>query len=1107
MNALPEFAIRRPTIVLVVVLMTVVWGLVSFLTMPRREDPEFTIKVCVVSTSWPGAPAETVEELITDPLEEAIDSLEEVHLIRSTTTNGRSTIYVEIEERIPGDRIDDIWDKVRARVAEVPMPESGIRAVVNDQFGDTSVMLFAVHQVPLPGAEAIEPGRTYSPRQLDLFSEQVRDALRLLPGVATVDRFGVQEETIFIETDAGTWSRLGLTSAQLASLLRERNIEAPGGTIDTDDGRFFVKPGGAFDAVREIETMVVDVPGSGGSSRTLTLRDLGLEVRRGYVDPPLLLCRYGDSEPSTLAVIVAVTMKSGANILDLCDAARAKVRALTEVSGLLPPDVRVSIVSDQSVSVRGRIQGVIVNIISAIVIVVAVVYLVVGFRTAAVMAGNIPFVVLASLGIITLFEVQLEQMSLASMIIALGLLVDNAVQVCDQARSNQAAGMDPKEAAVSGAQLLAVPMLNGTLTTIAAFVPMLIAIEGANREFIYGLPVTLSVMLGVSWLLAMTLCVILAAAFIRVPSDPTRPSAPIPWLASRLFGRQNLESDGLGRFERGYIAFSRLALRFKGVTLAVVVGLLVLAVRLPVAAEFFPIAERDQFAVQVWLPESSTLEQTERIAGEVEELIRRLSPIEGPDGTTVDRLDGYRTLIGGGGSRWYLSWEPEAPKPYYAEILVRTTDGRWTHDFVEDLRIAAESGNEERGLSPIVGARVVPIELSLGPPADPVVLRVSGDGFANMADLRAAADRVKAIVEARPETWAVRDSWGVEGYQLRVDVDDDRARRSGVAHAQVAETLDAYYSGRPLTTFREGDHQVPVAFRLRPEGRRSLAGMDRAFVEGGAGKVPLSAVAKVSAAWEPASIDRRDLNRTIEIRARVVPGVSGNDVTQELFDSEEMEQLRSELPIGFRIEVGGALEESIEAQAMMLNSFGLSFVAIVLLLIAQFDSVSKAMIIIGTLPLAMIGALFGLWLTDNALGFMPQLGILALFGIVLNAGIIFMEFAEIVVRERAEQSTGDGPIAGLSVEEFRSAIIEAGRRRLMPIFLTTATTVGGLIPLALDGGPLWEGMAWLMIFGLLVATFLTLIVIPCLFALAVETLRLRPIRSVEPKADRTAITG
>lgn len=1093
LNGLPEFAIRRPTIVLVVVLITVVWGVVSFLTMPRREDPEFTIKISVVSTTWPGAPAETVEELITDPLEEAIDSLEEVHLIRSTTTNGRSTIFVEVEERIPGDRIDDIWDKVRARVAEVPMPEAGIRAVVNDQFGDTSVILFAVHQVPMPGAETIAPEQAYSPRQLDLFSEQVRDALRLLPGVATVDRFGVQAETIFIETDAGTWSRLGLTSAQLASLLRERNIEAPGGTIDTDDGRFFVKPGGAFDAVREIETMAIDLPGSEGTTRNLTLRDLGLEVRRGYVDPPTLLCRYGDTERSTPAVIVAVTMKSGANILDLCDASRAKVRELTEVSGLLPPDLGVSIVSDQSVSVRGRIQGVIVNIISAIVIVVAVVYLVVGFRTAAVMAANIPFVVLASLGIITLFEVQLEQMSLASMIIALGLLVDNAVQVCDQARSNQAAGMDPKEAAVKGAQLLAMPMLNGTLTTIAAFVPMLIAIEGANREFIYGLPVTLSVMLGVSWILAMTFCVILAAAFIRVPSDPTRPSAPIPWLAVRIFGHRG-GSKGPGFFVRSYETVARIALRFKGATLAGVVGLLVLAIRLPVAAEFFPIAERDQFAVQVWLPESATIEQTEQIVGEVEELIRRLSPIEGPDGEAVERLDGFRTLVGGGGSRWYLSWEPEPTKAYYAEILVRTTDGRLTHDYVEDLRMAAEHGHDGLGLSPIVGARVVPIELSLGPPADPVVLRVSGDGFADMTRLRATTDRVKAIVEARPETWAVRDSWGVEGYQLRVDVDDDRARRSGVAHAQVAETLDAYYSGRPLTTFREGDHQVPVAFRLRPEGRRSLAGIDRVFVEGSAGKVPLSAVAEVAATWEPASIDRRDLNRTIEVRARVVPGVSGNDVTQEIFDSEAMEQLRAELPIGFRVEVGGALEESIEAQAMMLNSFGLSFVAIVLLLIAQFDSVSKAMIIIGTLPLAMIGALFGLWVTDNALGFMPQLGILALFGIVLNAGIIFMEFAEIVVRERAEEATGDGPIGGLSVEEFRSALIEAGRRRLMPIFLTTATTVGGLIPLALDGGPLWEGMAWLMIFGLIVATFLTLIVIPCLFALAVERFRLRPIQ-------------
>lgn len=1104
MNALPEFAVKRPTIVAAIVLMTVAWGVVSFFTMPRREDPEFTIKVCVVGTRWPGASARKVEELITDPLEEAIDGLEEVKTLRSTSATGLSTIFVELEDSLPSSKVDDIWDKVRARIRNVSMPEPDIAPVVNDEFGKTSILLYAVHQKPLAGAKAIEPADAYSLRELDIFSEQVRDALRLLPGVAKAERFGVRQEAIYIETDAGSWSKLGLTTSQLASLVDARNIVSPGGTIDTDDGRFFVKPAGELDAVQEINAIVAGMSPSRSTANQVSLQDLGLHVRRDYEDPPPAICRYGDCELSQPAVIVAVTMKSGANIIDICDSARSKLNELQNVAGTLPPDLGVTVISDQSESVKTRIWGVILNIIEAIVIVILVVYLVVGFRTAAVMAANIPFVVLSSIGIITLFNVQLEQMSLASMIIALGLLVDNAVQICDQARTNQMAGMSPTQAAVAGAQMLGASMLNGTLTTIAAFVPMLIAMDGANREFIYGLPITLSVMLAVSWVLAMTFCVNLAAAFIRAPKDPSRPTAPIPWLmawcARRFRKGGQARAEGSGAIYETYVRLGRFALRHKFATVAFAVGMLVLAMRLPVGTEFFPLTERNQFAVEIWLPEISTIEQTDAVAREVEDMIRKLSPFVDEQGETRERLANMRTLVGGGGSRWYLSWDPEPPKPNYAEILIQTTDGRLTHEFAEKLRAVSQTGDAELELKPVTGARVVPIELFLGPPADPVVLRISGDGFADVERLHAAADRIKSMVGAQPETWDVADSWGVEGYQLKVDIDPDRASLARIDNSQIAGTLNAYYSGRLLTTFRERDHLVPVYFRLRPDGRRSVADINSAYVEGVAGKIPLSAVATVDAAWEPALIDRRDMNRTIEVRSRVEPGASGNDITMRVMNSPEMKQLQAELPPGFRVEIGGALEESLKAQGKMLKSFGLSFVAIILLLIGQFDSVSKMLVIIATLPLAMIGSIFGLWLTDNPLGFMPQLGVLALFGIVLNAAIIFLEFADIVVMERAGNARG-GPILGLTGAEFRDALIEAGRQRLMPIFLTTATTVGGLIPLAVAGGPLWTGMAWLMVYGLTVATLLTLFVVPALYAIAVETFGLRPFRNGQTLAE------
>ncbi|QDV55339.1 efflux RND transporter permease subunit [Rosistilla oblonga] len=1109
MRNLPEFAVRRPTITITLVLLLVVWGCVSFFTMPRREDPEFTIKIAVVTTRWQGASAEQIEKLVTDPLEDAIDGLEEVRLIRSTSSSEQSVIFVELEDSVPGARVDDAWDRVRARIRNVAMPHESISPYLFDEFSDTSVLLYAVHQRPLDGDSVIDPQYAYSPRQLDLFSERIRDSLRLLPGVSLVSRFGVQEEAIYIETDEGNWSTLELTTDQIEGLAQSQNIVAPGGKIDGEDGRFFVKPSGDASAVEAFDSLVVGVVETGDEAgdaavNQVQLRSMGLNVRRGYTDPPQQICRYGTPDLETPTIILAVSMKSGANIIDICDRSKESVAQL-QSTGVLPPDLSVSIISDQSDSVKQRIREVGENIAQAILVVVVLVYLVVGFRTAAVMAANIPFVVIASLAIITLFDVQLEQMSLASMIISLGLLVDNAVQVCDQSRTNQIAGMSPRDASVAGAKMLGPSMLSGTATTVAAFIPMLIAMDGANREFIYSLPITLSVMLAVSWLLAMTFCVILAAWFIRPPRDPSRPSAPLPWLMDKLgtawrgLRRKQAEAAPVqmgparGGFYKIYGSTVAWALRHRFVTIFASFGTLVLATQLPVSSEFFPLTQRDQFAVEIYLPESASIEQTNRAARKVEEMIRALSPYVDAEGNSHQRLLNMRTIVGGGGSRWYLTWEPESLKPNYAEILIHTAKGEFTHDYSEQLRVVARQGDEKLGLSPIAGARVVPIELALGPPADPVVLRVVGNGLADANELRRIANRVKSIVDAEPDTWDVNDSWGVSGQQLFVDVDSDRASLSGIRNAEVASTLDAYYSGKLLTMYREGDRQIPVYFRLKPESRQSLGAVNSSHIESRVGKISLAAIANVEPQWRLETIDRRDGNRTIEVRSRINYGASGNDITNRVFHCEAMEQVKAELPPGFRIEIGGALEESMKAQGKMFRSFGMSFIAIVLLLIFQFNSLSRTSIIMVTLPLALVGALFGLWVTNNAFGFMPQLGVLALFGIVLNSAILFVEFADIVVEQTSTEK--ERP---LTRNEYHAAIVDAARQRLMPIFLTTATTVGGLVPLALAGGPLWQGLAWLLIYGLTFATALTLFVIPVLYSFQSPSSRLREANNPRP---------
>ena len=286
---------------------------------------------------------------------------------------------------------------------------------------------------------------------------------------------------------------------------------------------------------------------------------------------------------------------------------------------------------------------------------------------------------------------------------------------------------------------------------------------------------------------------------------------------------------------------------------------------------------------------------------------------------------------------------------------------------------------------------------------------------------------------------------------------------------------------------------MPVYLRLRPEERGSLEGLSTAFVEGRRGKVPLDSIATVTPRWEPSTIVRRDLNRTIEIRSQVEPGVRGNDVVKRIMDSETMRRLQAEIPSGYSIEIGGSLEDSQEGAEQLSLSLGVSVLTIILLLVIQYNGWAKPVIILSTLPMALIGALPGLYLTGNALGFMPQLGILSLFGIVLNTGIIFIEFADMLIKEAADQSDGTGPICGLTRDEFRACLVDACKQRLLPIFLTTATTIGGLLPLALSGGPLWEGMAWCMVYGLAIATLLTLLVVPALYAVFVEVFKVRPI--------------
>jgi multidrug efflux pump subunit AcrB len=1000
------------------------------------------------------------------------------------------------------------------------MPEAGIKPVVIDDFGDTNIMLMALYQIPLPGDEEIKPENRYTYRQLDIFSERLKDDIKLLTGVAKVVRTGVREETLYIETNMGTWSQLALKTSQLEELVSQRNVIAPGGVIDTEAGRFTVKPSGDIDAAKELKSIIVGTIGDEKSRAPVYLEDLNLDVVRGYQDPPLVITRYSDPHISDTCVIVAFSMKAGANIVDVCTEAKEVVDRLTIDQKVLPPDISVSYITDQSETVTRKISEFILNVVAAVAIVVAVVYLMVGFRPAAVMGANIPLVIIGTLAIITVFGVQMEQISLAAMIIALGMLVDNAVQICDQTRRLQSEGMSNFDAALKGANQLSFPILIATGTTIAAFYPMLIGLQGSTYEYIYSLPVTITVTLGFSYVLAMTFCVLLAYWFIRPPKDPDQSMSPIIQLFQLLKrksgkGRKRVHTENSKKKKSLltdlYPIIARICIKARFIVIAVSFGLLFLVMMLPVGSEFFPQDMRDQFAVEIWLPEGATIKQTDDTAEHVEEIIRKLSSYTDEQGNPGQRLFCMASVIGKGGDRWYLGRNPESPRPNYAEIIVRTTNGLVTSNYVKDIRRITREGDTSMDIAPVTGARVIPRELVMGPSVDaPIGIRIFGPrlgvGFADLNIMREQAEGLKAILRKQPGTWDNYDTWGSSAYQLHIDIDENKANLAGVTNLGLAQTLNAYFSGHYITTFREGDHLVPVYLRLPPEQRGSIEELRSAFVEGNNGKVPLDSIADIQPHWKPARIDRRFLQRVIEVRARVEPGYRANDIVMDLLESDEFKQWETNLPPGYWWEAGGELFESKQAKGELSLALGISLLMIILLLIIQYNGFAKPVIILTTLPLALIGSFFGLYITGNPLGFMPQLGLLALFGIVVNTAIIFIEFADTLIKEKIEKCDGSGPIMGLTINEFRECLVQAGQVRLLPIAMTTLTTIGGLLPLALAGGPLWEGMAWLMIFGLIVATILTLIIVPSLYAIFVENFKVKPV-AVKKAISVTGVTS
>ncbi|MFC6489003.1 efflux RND transporter permease subunit [Nitratireductor sp. GCM10026969] len=1019
----------RPVVFTLVVLLMAL-GVRNYFALPAQEDPKITIREAVVTTRYPGLSPERMELLVTKTLEESIRQMPEIKEIRSTTRAGVSIIHAVVQQRYFA--LDQIWDDLREKVKEASsrLPEGTQTPVINDDFGDVAVVTAALT------ADGFTMGEMHD------IAKHVRDQLYGVAGTKKVELHGVQDERIFIEASNTRLAELGLSTEQIIAAVRAQNIIRPGGEIDSGARTFIVAPTGNFDSLEQVRETLIPLPGGKG---TVPLRDVAT-VTRGTVDPPQRTAYYN----GVPAIIFAVSMLDGHRVLEYGPKLRDRLR---QIEATLPVGYKLDIVTFQAEQVGNAVYGVTSNVLQTLGIVLAVVILFLGMRIGLIVGSIVPAVMLVTLAVMGFAGIPLERMSLATLVIALGLLVDNGIVIAEDFKRRMEEGASRETALERTGRELALPLLSSTLTTVLVFLPLMLA-EHEAGEYTRSISLVILISLMTSWVLAMTVTPVLCHRFMKTP-DRTRAPAE--------------RSGVFAVFERGYASLLRRVLPLRIPFLVLMFAALGAGgwAISKVPQRFFPASDRAQVLITLDLPADVSLNTTDAT-------LRRLFPILA-DEERLPYLDDFAAYAGYGGPRFVLSLAPLDPAPNKAFIVanLNTIDNmpRALGDLREMFRTAF----------PAIQARVT--DMFLGP-SDPGVFHIQVKG-PDAALIYAKAREVEDALRAIPGTIDVFQDWENRRPKLVVDIDQARARRNGVTSTDIADTLSAYFSGQAISEFREGDDIFPIVARAVDAERSDLKRMETLGIQrsSGDGTVPLIQVADVRLTSDFAAIQREDLTRTVTVEGRPL-AFSPEDLVPRI--DPVLEELRQTLPPGHVIEYDGIVTDSAEGKAALAANVPLCIGAIFLLLIAQFNSFRRPLMIVATIPLIIIGAAIGLHAMGADFGFMVILGILSLAGIIINNAIVLIDRIDI---EREEGGT-DG------VE----AIVAASARRLRPILMTTVTTILGLLPLILTKDPLFYGMASVIAFGLGVGTIMTLGVTPLLYALffGIRSSRISGAATVDP---------
>ncbi|MBF0481433.1 MAG: efflux RND transporter permease subunit [Desulfovibrionaceae bacterium] len=1005
---LSEWAVSHRPLTLFLILLVSLCGAWSYAHLGRAEDPEFTVKVMIVGAAWPGATADEVQRLVADPIEKALQEVAYFDKVKTYSRPGGAVMEFHLLDSTPPSEVQQCWYQVRKRVGDIGrnLPQGVIGPIFNDEFGDVDSFLYLL------------TGEDYSMRELKDRAEAIRQELLRAPGVTKVRFYGEQTECIYVELSRAKLATLGLDPHLVADSIAKQNAVTAAGDLETPSEQVHLRVDGALKGVDALAAVPVQ-----GDGKLFRLGDIAT-LRRGPVDPPTFTVRH-QGKP---AIALGAVMAKGANILEVGQKLSASVQRIKEN---LPLGLELDKVSDQSRVVDESVREFIRSFVEALVIVLAVSFLALGWRTGIVVGLAVPLTLAMVATVMSMLGMSLERVSLGALIIALGLLVDDAIISVEMMVVKMEQGFDRIKAATFAWTATAFPMLTGTLVTAAGFLPVGFARSGSG-EYAGGIFRVVTIALVASWLVAVVFT---------------------PYLGLKLL--PDFHKGGHG--DQGALYDTPVYRRLRGAvawcvnnrTRVVAVTILLFAVSLAgfgrVSRQFFPASTRPELLVEARLPGGSSFTAASEAVKTMEECIKR-----DPEVKT------YTSYVGSGAPRWFLPMAPELPNTSYAVTVLDTADA----EARDRVKRRIESFVAGGGLPQ---ARVRVTTLFLGPPVGfPVQFRVIGP---DPMKVREAAYRVRAVMRENPKTVDVNLDWNEQAKAVRLVVDQDRARILGLTPQDISEALQALLSGVTVTRIRDGIELVDVVARAAPEERlRPERLPDLTISVRGGHPIPLSQVAKLEYVSEEPILWRQNRDLTITVRSEIVEGVQAPDVTGEILPG--VRAIEKTLPPEYRIEVGGATEESGKANRSIVVLLPLAAGVMLLILMFQLQSFPSLFLVVATAPLGLIGATWALLIFHQPFGFVAMLGVLSLAGMIMRNSVILVD-----------QITLDHQ-SGLTAWE---AVIDATIKRTRPVALTALAAILAMIPLTHN--VFWGPMAVAIMGGLLVATVLTLLFTPALYAM------------------------